>query len=301
MTGVVCCVVLEACIQRPQPATTLSFPLVSSPTSTSVQLPAFLSYAEPASDAPVIGVISGRAVWAILRLEEITEPGEVLGLEEIQERVEFLIDGKVLDAEIAWGHKPGVPEVEISGDFEVGPGEHVATVRVRRTSGEVLKHSWTFTVLAEAPRVSGLPEGLWFVRPVPRSTITQQAYLQEQLVDFFRSGPLQGGVCVGILPDELVSPNELCLECEDAPHRYSIVALDGTPLDNDVGRWKTREGGKVILDYGNGNTVEMCCATGGYECYYVDLAPGEHEATVRVVQASGEEIEYTWHFTITDD
>jgi hypothetical protein len=301
VTGVVCCVILEACIQRPQPATTLSFPLVSSPTSTSVQLPAFLSRVEPRSDARVIGVISGRVVWAVLRLEEIAEPGEVLGLGEMQDRVEFLIDGKALDAEVAWGPKPGVLEVEVIGDFEVGPGKHAATVRVRTTSGEVLKHSWTFTVFAEEPRVPDLPEGLWFVRPLPHSTITKQAYQQEQLVDFFPVGPLQSGVCVGILPYELANPNELCLECEDAPRRYSIVALDGTLPDNNAARRSLGEGETVGLDYANGNTVEVCCATAHYECYVVDLASGEHEATVRLVQASGEEIKHTWYFTITED
>ncbi len=299
MMMIVCLVLLAACGQCPQSAVTLS----STPQAgaTPAELPAFLSYVEPKPGAQVLeGVLSGSGVWATLQLEEIAEPGETLGVEEMQGRVEFLMDGEVLDAEVERSWKPGAAEVEIVGNFDLSAGEHEATVRVRRTSGEVLEHSWTFTILDVETTMPGLPEGFRFVRPLPDSTITLQTYREEQMVPPYQApafADLRGGVCVGVLTNKIMEPGE-SLDCVSLSHKYPFVALDGVP----PGRYtwiEERCAGEIVIVGENG--VVTSGPSLHYKCWKIELAPGEHEATVQLRKASGEVIEYTWRFTITSD
>lgn len=291
---------LGACKQVPTPAATLLPPL--QPNATPGQVPEFLSRVDPEPGALVVqGVLSGNTIWATLQLEEIAEPGETLGLEEVQERVEFLIDGELLDAEIIQSYR--TTQVQIAGDFSVSLGEHKATVRVRRTSGKVLEYSWTFTVLAEEPTLSGLPEGFQFVRPLPDSTITLQDYRKERLVPrYYAPGfaDLRGGVCAGILPGKIVESGEF-LEEGGVARKYSFVALDGVPPGDDA----VIEGGcepfRVSIRDESGCVVASYVGPHHYKCWQIDLDPGEHEAVVQLRKASGEVIEYTWQFTITSD
>jgi len=246
-------------------------------------------------------MLSGNIVWAKLQIEEIAEPGETLGMEEMRERVTFLMDGEVLDAEVKRSSKPGAQELDIVGNFDLSPGEHEATVRVRRTSGETLEYSWTFTVLDGEPTVSGLPEGLQFVRPLPDSTITLYAYREEQLVPPYQITPpadLQGGVCVGVMSVEMMKPGEQ-LDCASLSRQYSFVALNGV-APSKYDRIEELCAGKSIAMDENGNITSSIPSTHN-KCWRVRLAPGEHEATVQLHNVSGEVIRYTWYFTITSD
>nr|HID14846.1 hypothetical protein [Anaerolineae bacterium] len=299
MMMIVCLVLLAACGQYPQSTVTLLSTPQAGPTP--AELPAFLSHVEPKPGAQVLeGVLSGSGVWAILQLEEIAEPGETLGVEEMQERVEFLMDGEVLDAEVKRGRKPGAAEVEIVGNFDLSAGEHEATVRVRRTSGEVLEYSWTFTILDVETTMPDLPEGFRFVRPLPDSTITLQAYREEQLVPFYQApafADLRGGVCVGVLTIEIVETGEN-LDCASLSRKYPFVALDGVPPGKYA--WiEERCAGEIVIVTENG--VRTTGPGSHYKCWKIELSPGEHEATIELRKASGEVIEYTWRFTITSD
>jgi hypothetical protein len=244
-------------------------------------------------------MLSGKGVWATLQIEEIAEPGETLEVEEMQEQVTFLMDGEVLEAEVRRSRKPGAQEVDIVGDFDLSPGEHEATVRVSRTSGETLEYSWTFTVLDGEPTVPGLPEGLQFVRPLPNSTITLHAYREEQLVPPYQvtsPADLRGGVCVGVMSIEIMKAGE-DLDCASLSHKYSFVALDGiSPSRYWIEELCT---GKLIAVDENGMVTSIPGVH--HKCWRVGLAPGEHEATVQLHNVSGEVIEYTWCFTITSD
>lgn len=297
---IICLTLMGSCRQTPLPAITLS--PVLQPNPTPAQLPKFLSHIYPKPDAVVWGKLSGDHIWVILRLDEIAEPGDTLGVEEMQERVEFLMDSKLLDAEIIPGRKPGAAEVAIAGKFALGLGKHKATVQVRRTSGEVLEYSWTFTVVAAEPTLPDMPEGIQFVRPLPDSTITLQAYREEQLVPPYHApafADLRGGVCVGVLTSKIVEPGEN-LDGDGVSRKYPFVALDGAPPGEYARIEMAYDLGKCIVVDENGVETSYQCPH-HYKCWRVALAPGEHEATVQLYKASGEVIEYTWQFTITND
>ncbi len=290
---------LTACGQHSKSTITL----LSTPQSSATpeQLPEFLSYIEPRQGAQVVkGALSGNGVWATLQLEEVAESGEMLTVEEMQKRVEFWMDGEMLDAEIKRNSKPGAQEVDIVGNFDLSPGEHTATVRVSRTSGEALEYSWAFTVLDGEPTVPGLPEGLRFVRPLPDSTISLHAYREEQLVPLYQVpsfADLRGGVCVGVMSSEMMKPGEN-LDCADLSRKYPFVALDSiSPSQYD---WIEEPcAGEFIAVDENGAITSLPAAH--YKCWKVSLAPGEHEATIQLHNASGEVIQYTWWFTITNN
>jgi len=300
VTVIGCLMILEACGQSYLPTATLS------PSSTPVELPAFLSHISLYPDTLVSKrMLGGKLIWATLRLEEIAESGETLGLEKMQRRVDLLIDGEIWDSEVERTSKPGAAEVEIVGGSDLGLGEHKATVRVRRTSGEILEYSWTFTVVAEEPSLPGLPEGLQFVRPLPDSTITMQAYQEEYLISSYFA-PVsyllaRGAVCVGINPAKLLGPDELCLDIEDASRRYSFVTLNGVSPDADARIGEEWMGADVVIVDETGNEISQGCLSNHCKCWKVDLTPGEHEVTVRLEQSSGREMEYSWRFTITSD
>ncbi len=295
----VCLAMLAACGQHSKSTITL----LSTPQSSATpeQLPEFLSYIGPRQGAQVVkGALSGNVIWATLQLEEIAESGETLIVEEIQKKVEFLIDGEVLNVKIKRSPKPGTQEVDIVGNFDLSPGEHTITVRVSRTSGEVLEYSWTFTVLDGEPTVSGLPKGLQFVRPQPDSTISLRAYGEEQLVPLYQVpsfADLRGGVCVGVMSSEMMKPGEN-LDCADLSRKYPFVALDSiSPSQYD---WIEEQcAGEFIAVDENGAITSLPAAH--YKCWKVRLAPGEHEATIQLHNASGEVIQYTWWFTITNN
>lgn len=300
---IVCLVLLRAC--SPTGPRRTPFPTLA-PSPTPVQLPAFLSYTWPRPGAIELqGLFSHsgpRSAWATLELDEIAEPGERLTLDELQERVEFLLDDQPVDAEIVEGIKPR--QVQILGRFGLDLGEHTATVRVRRMSGERLEFSWTFTVVAEEPTMPGLPEGLQFVRPLPDSTITQQAYREEHLVPgYYAPGfaDLRGGVCFGVLPGKIVQPGEF-LDGPTTSSKYAFVALDGAPSGPDAMIGKGYEPYQVRV-FGETHRQIIASYVGPhhYSCWQVDLAPDEHQATIQLQQTPEEVIEFTWWFTITND
>ena len=83
--------------------------------------------------------------------------------------------------------------------------------------------------------------------------------------------------------------------------KFHIVALDGAPPDPTA----VIEGGH---DLGLTNVYDeedrLVTSYGGdqhYKCWRTDLAPGRHEATVRLERASGQVTEFTWWFVITED
>ena len=296
MIMAVCLMVLGDCRRDTQPSTVISSDGEHSLTSS--QLPEFISYVEPSPcDQVAKGLLLGRGDWAILLLDEIAEQDEVLEVEEMRERVEFLIDDEALNAEIGQGPRAGVEEIEIVGDFDLTPGEHRATVRVHRTSSEVLEYSWVFTVLEETT-VSGLPLGLQFVRPLPDSTITLQAYQREQLVTT-TFGDLRNGVCVGAQPRDIVDHGEN-LDCHGVSGRYSFVSIDGASpgIFTEIEEYCAGEFAVVNME---DDVVIKSGPSWHYKCWQIELAPGEHEVTVQLRRLSGEMIEYTWQFTITDD
>jgi hypothetical protein len=241
-----------------------------------------------------------------LRLEEIAEPGEILELDEIQEQTSLLIDGDIVETRVSQGFQSGTMDVRPIKRAALGLGEHTATIRVRRTSGQVLAYSWTFTVLAEEPTLPGLPEGLQFVRPLPDSTITVQAYQEERLVPPYYApffADLRGGVCAGIFPAKVVAPDESPDE-HDVAKKYSFIALDGVP-PGEGGPAVIRAVGPEHLEVPVYDETEHIIAfyvgSHHYKCWQVDLAPGKHEATIQLRNALGEVIDYTWAFTITNN
>jgi hypothetical protein len=239
-----------------------------------------------------------------LELDEIVEPGETLELEEVQRRVEFMIDGELLDAQVVRGFKPGAAQVQITGTFPQGLGQHEATVRVNRTSSSMLEYSWKFTVLAEEPTLPNLPEGFQFVRPLPDSVITLQAYQEEHLIPPYHApafADLRGGVCVGVVPGKIVEPGEF-LDGSDVARKYSLVAIDGVSPDANTVVVVEYEPLEIeVFDEDTDRVIASYVGPHNYKCWRVELLPGEHSATVQLQKASGEVIEYTWRFTIASD
>jgi len=297
----VCLALLGACGWTSPPTPTFLPTLSPSPRD----LPEFLHDFYPDPDNLVLqgDISTTNAIWAVLELDKIAEPGEILSPEEMQSRVEFSIDGELQDIRIIqYRNRP--TQAAIVGRFALSLGEHEATVRVRKASGEVLEHSGRFTVRAEDPTVPGLPEGLQFVRPLPDSTITVQAYREERLLPayYYQYGfaNLRGGVCVGVLTSEVVETGDI-LDCGGVFRKFPFVALDGVPPDEGV----TIEGGceleKIMVTDEDGQVISSYPGPHAYKCWKVELAPGEHKVTVELRKTSGEAIEYTWRFTITPD
>jgi hypothetical protein len=86
------CLALEACGQV-SPSTITPLPTLY-PNPPPYELPAFLSDVYPDPEEVVIQWSRPtRFIWAALYLEEIPDPGETLELEEIRERIEFMLDG----------------------------------------------------------------------------------------------------------------------------------------------------------------------------------------------------------------
>lgn len=301
MTMSICLVVLGAC-GRASPSTPTFLPtLQSSPSAR--DLPDFLRWVYPPPDILVLqrDISTTSVSWAVLELGEIAEPGEVLTPEEMQNRVEFLIDGELRNIEAtSFLNRP--TQAAIIGEFALSVGEHEATVRVRRASGEVLEYSWTFTVWAEEPTAPGLPEWLQFVRPLPNSTVTVQEYREANLVPAHLGfGDFRGGICMGVQTCRIVELGEY-LDCSGVLRKFSFVTLDGAPLHSVDA---TIEGGcELVLNETTdeeGRVVRSYPGPRAYQCLIIDLTPGEHEVTVQLQMASGEVVEYTWRFTITDD
>ncbi len=235
-------------------------------------------------------------------MEEIAEPGETLELDEIQERTSLLIDGDIVETRVGQGLYPGTIDVRPVKSAALDLGEHTATIRVRRTSGQVLVYSWTFTVLAEEPTLPGLPEGLQFVRPLPDSTVTVQAYQEDHLVPpYYAPGftDPRGSVCAGVLSKKMVERGEFL--DGSVGEKYFFTALDGTPPGSEAVIEGSYEPHQVSVLDDSGHVVASYVGPHHYWCWQVDLAPGKHEATIRLRNALGEVIDYTWAFTITNN
>jgi hypothetical protein len=296
--GAICLMLLVACKQSSP-----SIAPTSQPSPTSAALPKFLSLIYPKSGELIAQErLSVHHISGILRLEEIAESGETLETDELQGRIELLVDGEFVDTEVSQGLRSGTIDVRPVRRSALSLGEHKVIIRVRRTSGEVLKYSWPFTVLAEEPTLPGLPEGLQFVRPLPDSTTTVQAYQEEYLVPpYYAPGfaDLRGGVCAGVLSGKVVERGEFL--DGSVGEKYSFTSLDDTPPGSEA----VIEGGyeplKVSVFDDSGHTVASYVGPHHYWCWRIDLTPGKHEATVRLRNASGAEIDYTWAFTITNN
>jgi hypothetical protein len=292
-------IVLLACGSGPPRPT--PFPTLR-PTPTPVALPNFLFFVFPEPGSTIRGLSLAKEVWAILNLPAIAEIGETLTPEDLQERTGLLVDGHSIAFELSEDYGEGPRDkARVWVSFSPDPGEHRATIRVRRTSGEMLEFSWVFTVDENAGAIPGLPEGFQFVRPLPDSTITRQEYrggdsVPAEYVPGFAI--LDGGVCYGILGSKVVEPGEI-LEAEEVGKKARFVTLDGmSPGPDadirggaDLGLYEVYDAtGQVITSYGGAQH---------YECWQVDLAPGRHEVTVRIERASGQVTEFTWWFVIT--
>jgi hypothetical protein len=292
---------LCAC-QLPSPKATPFPTLPPLSVSTPVALPGFLFQVCPEPGLTIEkAYFRGNGNYVSLNLAEIAEPGETLAPQDLQERTCFLLDNQALEIKVtddAWGHDPIRAEVWVAPSPD--PGEHQATIRVQRTSGELLEFSWHFTVVEEFV-IPGLPEGFQFVRPFPNSTITLQDYQEGRLIPAeYTPGfaNLKGGVCYGILGSKVVEQGEILTGLE-VSEKARFVALDGVPPGpeavirggSDLGLSETYdEMGQLITSYGGEQH---------YSCWRVDLAPGRHEVTVRLERASGQVTDFTWWFVIT--
>jgi hypothetical protein len=293
--------VLGACM-RPSPTPDILSP-VPEPSSTPTILPGFLSYVFPEPDSLVAkSHFSFVLLWALVELEQAIDTDQFLDPEELQEHIEFSIDSEQVNVEI----RPSLESAfrfGIYGQVDISPGEHEATIRVRDLSDEILEYSWVFTVVDGDPTMMGLPEGMRFVRPLPDSVVTQLAYQEEDLVPrYYEPGPLdlRGSVCFGVLPDKLVGPGEF-LDLAETRSRYYFIELDGIPPNsNAVIRGSTVEPLVVPVFNEEGDVIGSYIGPHQTKCWWIDLEPGEHEATVQVEMASGEVIDYTWRFTITN-
>jgi len=295
-----CLVALLACGAGPPVPT--PFP-TQRLTPTPVALPGFLFFVSPEPGSTITGLGWERHHWATLNLPQIAEPGEILKLQDLHERTWLLIDGQPLEFELRENdQRPGIGAEVRASFFSLDLGEHLVAIRVLRTSGEVLEFSWLFTVDENARIMPGLPEGFEFVRPLPDSTITLQDYREGDLVpgEYVPGfAILRGGVCYGILGGKVVEPGEFLTGLE-VSNKARFVALDGAspgPVadirgGSDLGLHEIYDAsGHVIASYGGGQH---------YSCWYVDLAPGRHVATVRIERASGQVTEFTWWFVITE-
>jgi hypothetical protein len=298
--GLVLCaglVVLLACGAGPPGPT--PFPTLR-PTPTPVALPAFLSHVFPWPGSTITGFGGFQHNWIRLNWSEIAAPGETLVPQNLRQRTWLLVDGQSLEFELVEiDLRPGVV-AELRTSFSTGPGEHRATIRVRRTSGEMLEFSWVFTVDENAYIIPGLPEGVQFVRPLPDSTITRQEYrggnsIPAQYVPGFAF--LDGGVCYGILSSRVVERGEIM---PDVDKKARFVVLDGVPPGPEA---HIDGGHDMSLTEIQDQTGQVITSYGGeqyYTCWYADLAPGRHEVTVRLERASGQVTEFTWWFVITE-
>jgi len=301
-------VILLACGIGP-PAPT-PFPTLR-PTPTPVVLPDFLFFVFPEPGSTIAGIGGGRKPWVTLNLPEIAEAGETLTPEDLQERTWLLVDGQSIAFELSEDYGDGSgSRAWALVSFSPGPGEHRTTIRVRRTSGEILEFSWVFTVDKRAYILPGLPEGFQFVRPLPDSTISRQAYRTERLVPsgYLPGFPvfLQDGVCVGVLGYEIAGwPSYFT--AEEVYEMFSIASLDGRPPDAEAisGGYEVPGEVETICGYPPGT---VCTPTRAqhdvsahhYKCVVVDLAPGRHEATAVLEWPDGHVTEFTWWFVITE-
>lgn len=269
------------------------------PTPTPMALPEFLF-----SVFPEPGTTNEKGdllFWgAVLNLPEIAIPGETLEPTDLQTRTQFLLDDHLITVALAIDYER--PEVGASVWAMGSPsvGEHRVAIRVCRTSGEILEFSWSFSVDVYTFILPGLPEGFQFVRPLPDSTITLQDYQEEDLVPREYIPPFMGkvrGVCYGILASMIVEPGEVMPDVDEKAH---FVALDGEPPGPDAEIWY---GSDLGLHEFYDETGQVITSYGGqqhYKCWRADLAPGRHEATVRIERASGQVTEFTWWFVITE-
>lgn len=299
--GIAILAVWVTCRQVSLPMVTPS--LAIQPSLTPTKLPPFLLHVYPKPGENVIRwPRPENYIWATLDLGEIFDPGEPPKLEEMRERIEFLLDDAAMDVKIDQDYGRG-KKVEISGGGLVfSLGEHKFTIRVHKPSGEILEYSWTFTVTPDPTRIPGLPGALMFVYPLPDSTITLQAYKEGESGPFFStsSGRATECVCVGVDPGEVVQPGEQ-LGVEDVGRRYDFVALDGVPPAGNAQIGTIYDLAKLMFMDEDGKIVTSFPGPKHYKCWPIELAPGEHKVTVKVQKAPEEIIEYTWRFTITSD
>jgi hypothetical protein len=280
------------------------------PTPTPVALPEFLFsvFPEPGSTNEIGDLLFGGVV---LNLPEIAIPGETLDLTDLQARTQFLLDGRPLTVTLALDYER--PEVGARVWAEIDPtlGKNQATIRVRRTSGEVLEFSWGFTADVYTFILPGLPEGFQFVRPLPDSTITREEYRQEGLIPaeyvpgFTR---LRGRVCVGVLGYEIAGRPSY-FTAEEVHEMFSIASLDGRPPDTEAIAGGYEVPTEVVVFCGDPPDTTVCTPTRAqydvsahhYKCWVGDLAPGRHEATAVLEWPDGHVTEFTWWFVITED
>ena len=242
-----------------------------SPIPPQEELPEFLLRMHP-TDFVLQGTLN--SVSATLLVDEITLSGDVT---DWNDRVVLLIDETPIPVAIRleeFESEPG--RVLIVGRQQLELGRHTATIRVAQLSPHpTLEYSWEFDILAEEPAFPGLPEGLQFVRPLPNSVISQHTYregfvIPSRYLSRSAGADQRNGVCMGTMPESDI-------------YVYQFITLDRRRPKND----------DIII----GSKTSLSSIT----CWYVDLAPGQHEVVAKINKASGEEIEYTWQFTIVPD
>jgi len=228
------------------------------------------------------------------------------GDSNLNEYIQFYVNDTLIPVEIYKGTRilEGKGILDVSGVLPSEElGRYTATIRVIQLPPHpVLEYSWEFDVLDEEPSLPGLPEGFRFVRPLPDSVITQRAYREGRLTPSrYRSGvaDLRNGVCVGVLPHKIVEPGEF-LE-GDVFHKYHFVTLNGEPPRQGADISGATEPYRVNLYDDNGEVIASYVGPSSFKCWYVDLAPGQHEVLVEINKASGETIQYAWQFTIVPD
>ncbi len=241
-------------------------------------LPDFLSWIHPlpGSIAPQKDFLSTDRCWAVLGKDRLFGSRGYIAKQELSERIELLIDGEHKDVEF---YNPGENNLlSVCGGFHLSVGQHEAVIRVRDTQDRWLEYRWEFMVVSDEPRVSGLPWGFQFVRPLPGSTVTLDEYEQEQLLADYCNllhRDLRESICIGVFYEK-IDPLGTFWPAND---RYSLVEIDNHPPPT-----KPR------------------CQTDGvhhYQCWRLELGPGMHEATAQLLSPSGMEVDYTWQFTIT--
>ncbi len=103
------------------PSTTPTPLPISRATVTPVQLPPFLIEVFPEPGGTVdLEELDASVDWAVLRVEEITEPEEILQPRDVQERVELLIDGRPFDANVFLFKS----RVDVAGRFSLDLASH---------------------------------------------------------------------------------------------------------------------------------------------------------------------------------
>jgi len=150
--------------------------------------------------------------------------------------------------------------------------------------------------VVESTAVEPLPEYLGFLKPGPGETYTLTEY--ENLAPTMWIGATEPGICFSIFVSIFMEPGDFPTAEEWLKNVYLVVNTTLIPdyhsllkLDSEGLIATDPKTGEIIWKEPSGSPLRVC--------YAVPLEIGQHTASIVVEKTSGEQITYTWPFTIT--